>query len=231
MANHETRAYILHVRPYRETSCLIDALTDQGERIHLISRGGRKRFGGLMQPFNQLFLHWQQRSNLGTLKSLEAEGPPIFLNGDALSCGLYLNELLTRALKEADPHPELYELYHATLNALSGLETLEQIEAYLRCFELHLLSSLGYGVDLSTDSLDRLIDPALFYTYQQDRGLSPCQSRSTNTFQGRSLIALASGPNTLMNTPEARRDAKRLLRTLLAPILGDKPLRSRALFV
>ena len=35
-------AYILHTRPYRDTSLLIDAFTESHGRISLIAKGGRE---------------------------------------------------------------------------------------------------------------------------------------------------------------------------------------------
>ncbi len=48
-------AYILHHRPYRETSLLLDVLTHDHGRIGLIAKGVRKQrspLRALLQPFN-----------------------------------------------------------------------------------------------------------------------------------------------------------------------------------
>ena len=48
-------AYILHSRPYRDSSLLLEALTAEQGRISLVARGARRRSrggsaGALLQP-------------------------------------------------------------------------------------------------------------------------------------------------------------------------------------
>ena len=58
----------------------------------------------------------------------------------------YLNELLLKLTTRHDPLPELFDHYHATLEALRGGAPLEPA---LRLFEKRLLEILGYGLDLT----------------------------------------------------------------------------------
>ena len=62
--SHDTRriidepAYVLHARPYRETSAIIDLLTLQHGRFSVVARGARasRRGGGQPQPFGRLLV-------------------------------------------------------------------------------------------------------------------------------------------------------------------------------
>ena len=88
-------AYVLHARPWRETSLLLEWLTREHGRIGLVAggvRGARPRGGGraVLEPFHLLALDFLLRGELGTLTAVEA-GVPLPLAGDALLAGLYLN--------------------------------------------------------------------------------------------------------------------------------------------
>src|SRR5512138_566209 len=103
-------AYLLHRRPYRETSLLIEAFTAGSGRIALIAkgaRGGRKGNAAILQPFQPLLISWTQRGEVGTLTAVEPREQALALHGTTLFSGFYLNELLMRLLARNDPHPEL----------------------------------------------------------------------------------------------------------------------------
>src|ERR1051326_3923159 len=115
-------SYLLSVRPYRETSALVEALTRGYGRIGVVARGARgpkSRLRGVLQPFRRVLLSWSERGELGTLSAAELEGgvPP---DGEAVLSGWYLNELLLRLLPRRDPHPEVFDDYAAALAALGG---------------------------------------------------------------------------------------------------------------
>lgn len=224
--SEQANAFILHARPYRETSYLVDVLTDVGERFRLLSRGGRKRFSELLLPFAPLYINWNPGESLGSLRTVEAAGAAIHLQGDTLPCGLYINELMLRMLAEHDPYPELYTLYSSTLNALALSQEIADIEALLRVFEWQLLDSLGYGLNLdaSTIAADR------HYRISRDYGLIEVAPTDIDHISGHSLLALLTGVDALRSTSDARRQTKQLMRRLLSPHLGQKPLSSRALF-
>ena len=54
-------SYVLHSRPYRDTSALLEVFTAEQGRISLVARGARRKTrggsgGALLQPFNPLLL-------------------------------------------------------------------------------------------------------------------------------------------------------------------------------
>ncbi len=225
-------AYVLHSRPYRDSSALLEVFTAQQGRISLLARGARRRTrggasGALLQPFMPLLLSFSGRAELKNLGATESAGPARMLRGERLFSGLYLNELLVRLLHRYDPHPQLFAAYGATLEALAGSEPVDDS---LRRFEFTLLGELGYGFSLDMDGLSgEAVQDGHWYHYHPDWGLvarGPGVDSAQPAFAGAQLLAMAAGGF----GGQARGTAKRLLRQVLAAHLGEAPLRSRELF-
>lgn len=222
-------AFVLHTRPYRDTSAIIEAFSRHWGRVGVVGRGvrgPRSRLRGLLQPFTALLLSWSARGELGTLTGAEAQSAPLRLAGAQVAAGFYLNELIVRLLRRDDPHPALFDAYRAALAALAGGGDLA---SPLRLFEKRMLEEIGYGLTLDHDSRGEPVDPAAWYQVETE-GLPvrmPASGRDDGVYPGSSLLALAAeGPLDAV----AAADAKRLLRTALQPHLGSRPLKSRELY-
>jgi DNA repair protein RecO (recombination protein O) len=214
---------ILHRRPWRETSLWLEVFTLDLGKVALLAKGARRRKqSGALQPFQPLWLCWRGKSELGALSAAEVCQPGFPLVGSALYCGLYLNELLCRLLKRYDPHPALYGAY---LKTLADLSLGHELEACLRRFEVQLLTEIGYGLILDHEvEYGAKIDPDACYRYDPERGpLLDAQG----WLHGRTLLALRQGH---LESPEVRREAKRLLRQLIDYRLEGQKLASRMLF-
>lgn len=218
-------AYLLHRRAYRETSLLLEALSEEYGKVALIAKGVRRsaRNGGrLLEPFRLLHLSWVGGGEMHTLTGVEAAEPCGGLAGERLYCGFYLNELLYYLLPRADPVPGVFHLYREMLEVMAGGET---IEPALRIFELRLLQELGYGLQLSHEADTGLpIDPAKAYRYLIDAG---AVAAGDANLSGATLVGLAQ--RKLDNT-RALREAKYLLRRVIEHHLGGRVLKSRTLF-
>jgi DNA repair protein RecO (recombination protein O) len=216
-------AYVLHSRAYRESSALVDFLTPQG-RLRAVLRSARGKAGTLARPFVPLEVEFRGRGELKNVGRMESAGLSLWLSGDALFSGLYLNELLIRLLPAEDPLPALFDHYAATLQALAAGLALEPL---LRSFEWRLLDELGYGFALDADiNGDPLAEEGL-YRLQVDAGLERVYLFQPGLFQGQALLAMAEAD---WNAPGALSAAKRLMRQALAVHLGGRPLVSRELF-
>ncbi|HXZ46131.1 MAG TPA: DNA repair protein RecO [Pseudolabrys sp.] len=234
MRIHQEPAFVLHHRDYSETSLLLEAFTSRHGRIGLIAKGARRassRVRGVLKPFQRLSIGWSGKGDLAVLTGAEPVGPALALDGPALYCAFYMNEVLLRLLHRHDPHEALFEVYHATLQRLRPDNSHETV---LRIFEKHLLKELGYGLVLDHDIADKQpIDALAVYEYILDRGpvrvAHPEHNRPAEGIRvhGASLLALAQEK---LNDHETRRDAKALMRAALAQHLGDRPLHSRKLF-
>ena len=223
--------YVLHSRPWRETSLIVEAFTREHGRVGLVARGvrqARSRFRGLLLPFRQLLLSWSGRGELPTLTGVDVEGPVRALRGRALFSGFYLNELLLKLLPRDDAHPALFEDYRRAVEDLGGDGVVDGV---LRTFEKGLLDALGYGptLDRAADTGDP-VSPDRRYRYVPERG--PVESSEADegpVVSGRTLLALAGGRLDRGDDRE-RTEARRLMRAILAPHLGPRPLGSRELF-
>ncbi len=223
-------AFLLHQRPYRESSALLEVFTEHHGRIGLIARGvrsARSKQRGDLQPFRPLRLSWQGRGELGTLTSVEADGALNRLQGKALYSAFYLNELLMRLLTRHDPHAALFGYYRDALHRLAGSA---QLEAILRVFEMRLLQEAGYALQLDCEAHSgEALRANARYDYHLESGPQALSGDSPGgfVFSGASLMAMARED---LAEAAVLADAKRLLRAALKLYLGDKPLKSRELF-
>ncbi len=222
-------AYVLHTLPWRETSLLVEVLTRDHGRLALMARGARRPRSpvrGLLRAFQPLQLEWFGKAELRTMSQAEWATFQPLLDGQALYCGLYLNELMLRLLARDDPHPGLYDAYAETLMALAAVGGEGVV---LRRFELRLLKELGYGLQLTLDADSaRPLDPAAWYTFDPEQGPRIAAARSNAVqFSGRALCAMAADDWT---EPTTAVQAKALMRHVLAFHLGHQDLHTRKLF-
>ncbi len=222
-------AFVLHSRPYRETSQLVEVFCASG-RVSLVARGSRRPrspLRALLQPFMPIELAWQGQRGLKTLIAAEPLGTPIALREVALYSGLYLNELLYYLLEPDTTYPVLFSAYQQSLDWLARLEAPEPV---LRQFELLLLDELGYGVDFSCDAhTGAAIEPDGVYLYLAECGFvrHTAERPTREGFRGSDLQAMACRHFSDVQQLQA---AKRFCRLALHPHLGNRPLKSRELF-
>ena len=223
-------SYILHGRPFRETSLLLEALSNSHGRVGLVARGARgsrSRWKNLLQPFRPLLLSWNQKGELGTLTGADQVASPPALEGGALFCGLYANELTTRFLQRQDSHPGFFDVYRELVGQLSAGELSQPL---LRTFEARLLKSAGFGLQLEHEhgTSEEIIKSA-WYIYEPETGPRRSEydeSRAKELVSGEALLALKSG----IIEDRHLRELKALMRKLIRYHLGGKPLNSQALF-
>ena len=221
-----TPGYLLHHRPWRDTSRILEVLTREHGRLTLFARavrGPRAKLAPILQPFQPLLLSFSGRGEAPQLTAAERAAQCAPLPPASLLAGFYLNELLIRLTTRHDPLPELYDAYDGTLARLRAAEALEPC---LRLFEKRLLELLGYGVDLSCESASgEPLHPDGYYHFRAGHGLIRAGERAAGALAGRSLLALAreelSGARTL-------EDARRLLQAALGACLEGRPLATRA---
>ena len=225
-------AYILHTRPYRETSVLVDLFTPDYGLIRCMARGVKKNMskGQSLQPFTLYDIFFHGDSDLKTLDKYESQGLPIELSGDSLFSGFYINELVLRALRsETDMEDELlFEAYEQALNSLNQLS----LEYCLRQFELILLEHLGQSYEWNMDfKTADFVDAGSHYGFFVEQGMARVShmyaaKNPQLCFLGADLIQLS---NHDLSQDSTLKMAKRLLRLALRPIIGYKPIQARQL--
>ncbi|MDB5988389.1 MAG: recO [Nevskia sp.] len=211
-------AYLLSQRPYRETSQLVEAFTANHGRIGLVARGVRgpkAKQRGVLRPFAPLLLSWTSVGDLGTLTGAERAGMALPLSGERIFFGWYLNELLLRLLQRHVPHEELYAVYQTALAQLPASD--QGAEAALRIFEKRLLGELGYAPPLAAT-----FEAGRRYRFDgEHEAFAIAADDDMRAYAGQDLIALR---DERLDTRDALRAARRLLRAALARQLGGREL-------
>lgn len=224
-----TQSFVLHARPFKETSLILELFTLDHGRCNVLARGVRgnkknhKR--ALLQPFQPLVVSWVGRSDLKTLKDFEASSQSYPLSGIPSLSGLYMNELMLKLLIQWDPHPDIYHSYQSALLRLSQQETPSIV---LREFELALIEELGYGIDWQCDIQGETIEPELDYGFIPQQGfvLLPQAPKGSLKAQGKHIIAIAEHD---WQQTGSLALARKVCRTLIDPLVGYKELNSRKL--
>ena len=223
-------AYILHHRPFRDSSQILDVITLDHGKLSLVargSRGGRSRLKGVLRPFMPLAISWVQRSDLGTLTGAEVRGMPLKLVGDNLLSGFYVNELVMHFLHRHDPQPEIFDAYGKTITALAAADS---VAACLRHFEIELLRHVGYAMNFEYESGSHdQLQAEQHYEYRFEQGPVPVQrSDGAMVFSGAELLAIGAHR---FDDPAVLRASNRLLREVIGFHLGGKELKSRKVLV
>lgn len=225
--------YVLHTYPFKETSLVVELFSKDFGRIAAVAKGARRprsAMRGMLQSFQTLSGAWSGKNELRTLHSLDWSAGLLLLQGEALMCGFYLNELLLRLLPREDAHEDLFDYYTQTLQTLM---TAKDLANTLRKFELTMLQEMGYAVPLTHDENEVEIDPERTYRYEADYGAnlsSDTLSTTQNGVQllGKTMLDMAQGDYSSVQT---KLQSKQLMRYLLAHYLGDKPLHTRQLLI
>ncbi|MEO8333183.1 MAG: DNA repair protein RecO [Gallionella sp.] len=221
-------AFVLHSYPFRETSLILDVFSRSHGRLAIVARGARRPrsvLRGILMNFQPLTLSWFGKGEVRTLHSAEWQGGQPYLQGTALMCGFYLNELLINLLARDDPHQGLFDYYRTTLQRLAHQT---DHAATLRCFEKHLLQELGYALVLEREAgSDKAVQAELCYRYVVERGVLPdANAPSGVPVQGKTLLDMAMDDYA---DPATAQQSKQLMRVLLNHHLGGKTLHTREL--
>ncbi len=218
-------AWLLHHRPWSDTSRVLELVTRDHGRVTLFAHGSRRPkspWRGLLRPFLPLVVSWTGRADGGTLTAAESAGAAPALPPDRLMSGFYLNELLLKLLPREDRHERLFDAYG---EALAGLAAAGGRQP-LRAFERVLLEELGYGLELGAVAAGgEKLDPDRYYHFEPGRGLLAIRDAdAADAFRGRDLLAVARGE---LGEPRALAAARRIYGAAIAHCLEGRGLASR----
>ncbi|MFA7240129.1 MAG: DNA repair protein RecO [Sulfuricellaceae bacterium] len=219
-------AYVLHAYPFRETSLVVEVFSRNFGRLAMVARGARRprsAVRGLLAPFQPLHLAWFGKSELRTLHAAEWQGGQPLLQGQALICGFYLNELLLKLLAREDPHERLFLHYR---DALQELAHDADHAAVLRRFETRLLKELGYALTLDCEAESgQAVESERLYHYVFEHGpVLRGGGRDSVQLHGKTLLDMAADD---YRDPTTQQQSKMLMRALLNHYLGDQTLHTR----
>lgn len=220
--------WVIHRRPWRESSLLVEFFAREQGRVGLVAKGARSArsaWRGLAEPFTPLVASWSRRGDMGTLTSLESAGPRHVLAGRALWCGLYVNELLLRLLQRDDPHPGVFDACRIVFRGLAVGEEAQSL--LLRRFELALLQGMGVAPDFRFDAASgQAIEPGGLYHLQPEVGFVPVGRSGAGVFSGAAIVAIEAGST---DDRETAREMRELMRMLIDHHLAGRELASRRL--
>jgi DNA repair protein RecO (recombination protein O) len=221
--------FVLHARPWRETSLLVEVLCAGHGRLGLVARGvmGPRRhvLRAALQPLQLIRFEAVLAGELAQLRSAEALDAAPVLAGDALLAAFYVNELILRLVPRQDPLPELLDAY---AQVRDGLRQAHGLAWTLRRFERDLLQALGLGLEFHCDGDGQAIDPAARYRLDPEHGprrlLSDRGSHDRNAAAtGQGLLALAADR---LPGPADLASLRLPMRAVLAHHLGARGLKS-----
>ncbi|MEC7929264.1 MAG: DNA repair protein RecO [Pseudomonadota bacterium] len=223
-------AFVLHTRPYQETSILVDFFTRSYGRLNAIAKGAKKPKSPLrsvLTPASKLSVSLSGKSELKTLSSVEIIDHFPINNGVSFNSIVYVNELIIKATEKEDPHLVIFDNYEILLKKLSYQSDQVYLEENLRNFELNLLQEMGYGIDLSRDAeTNKKIEEGFFYRFYPDKGfaIEKGNLNSEKSFSGLDIINFKKGN---FEKKETRDSSKIIMRMALDFHLGNKTLNIR----
>ena len=229
MRNEVLHGYLIHHRKYRERSHIVHLFTQEHGRVDGILRQTPP------PQYQPICLQASGKSELKNFTKLEIVNQPIFFFGDAFFSGFYLNEILLRLCPLEVQMEQSFAQYAHTLTQLQHLaqqanpnQFLKQI---LRQFEHELLEDLGYALDFSTDANQLEIQASLNYIFQLNEGFIPTAQASRATLNGQQILSMCQYEKGRDFGLEQLQLLTKLYRQMISSLLGDRPLKSRQLWI
>lgn len=217
-------AFVLHARAWRETSFIVDVLTQDYGRLALVARGmtGAKKHNqrAALQPMQFVRLDYQLKGEMASMQQVETLDVAPRLQGDYLLATFYIHELLLKLLPRQDAANDVFELYQQTRNRLALGDSLAWT---LRRFERDLLQAIGVGFAFDIAHDGQACDPAARYRLDVEHGPVRDSRHSNGSVSGAALIALA---NDEMPVNDQLQELRGALRSLIKDQLGNIELKS-----
>lgn len=228
----QDHAYVLHVKPYRETSAIVRVLTRQHGLVAGVVKGvyaknkKAQQLRSCLQPASEIEVEWlQQAASLKTFTQLDLSAQAQLPTTKAFLCLTYANELTLKLCEDEQTLPELFPAYSRMLELLQHEDLLETA---LRIFEVSLLSLLGIMIDLSWDmQKQQQVDAQLLYTIEPEQGVREAHADDRFCCRGEVLLALSRYE---LASPDVLPYAKVITRMLLQHALGGRELNSRKMY-
>ncbi|NOQ65090.1 MAG: DNA repair protein RecO [Methyloprofundus sp.] len=216
--------FLLHQYDYQDSSLILDVFTHVAGRVSVVAKGVKQQkspYLGLLRPFVPINISYFGTGSLKTLGNIEQGNAEFILAGNNTYCGFYLNELIRYLIPSGEPYPDVFVNY---LSCLQVLKTSHKVESALRTFEIQLIQSLGYGLNLECDVITgKAIQAEENYRYMLEQGATlDC----AGALKGTTLIAMHRQS---YSEQSQLNQAKWLMRQVIDFHLQGKILHSRQL--
>ncbi len=166
---------LLAVRAHGESSAIIETLTrDHGRHVGLVRGGKGAKLSPVLQPGTQLSLEWRARlaEHPGQLhiEPVRSRAAAIMADRTALAALNAIGALLVTLLPEREPNSEIYDRTVALADALAA--GAWDWPARYAHWELALLATLGFGLDLSTCGATGVTEDLVYVSPRTGRAVS-----------------------------------------------------------
>ncbi len=219
---------LLSVKRHGETGAVIEALTAaHGRHAGLVMGGGGVKLSAVLQPGATLQLDWRARldDHLGVyrVEPLRSRAAPIMADRGRLAGLNAMAAMLLTLVAEREPDATLYANTTVLADALAG-EDPRWPATYAR-WELALLASLGFGLDLTRCAATGLRSDLGFVSPRTGRAVS----RTAGSAWADKLLPLPAfligrGPITMGAVREALRLTGYFFETWLLPAFAQEAL-------
>ena len=169
---------VLSARKHGETSLIVQLLTEQhGRHAGLVRGGASSRARGMYQPGNLVTAHWRARlaEHLGnyTCELVTGSAAALLDHGGKLAALSAACALAESALAEREAHADVFASFAALIETLSDAPPMGTPWSadYVR-FELDLLASLGFGLDLARCAATGTNDDLAYVSPKTGRAVS-----------------------------------------------------------
>jgi len=168
------KAVVLGSREFGEGGAIVSVLSYQYGHVKAMVKGAKsKRLRGVYEIGNVVEVVWRGRlaDQLGYFQAelLDSVMAVVFQDRKRIVLLGAIGELLVETLAEREPFPAVYEMVLDLLAALRADVAWESL--YVR-FEISLLQSLGYGLDLSCCAATGVNDNLIYVSPKTGRAVS-----------------------------------------------------------
>jgi len=171
---------ILSARRHGETSAIVTLLTHaRGAHAGLVKGGFSKRKRSGIEPGNRVHATWRARlaEHLGNfqLETTHSYGAELLDSPNRLAGMAAALAVCAAALPEREPHPELFEVLGALLDAMEHDDIRGHVEGWGSLYvkwELGLLQELGFRLDLDHCAATGTSDDLIWVSPKSARAVS-----------------------------------------------------------
>ena len=222
MRNNLISSFIIHSRPYGETSMIFDILTKEKGLVSVLAKGiKQKKDLSILQPSRELLLNFTN-ANLPILTKYEIFGTDNLINAKFLLEILYFNELIYKFTPRNEPCSSLYDLYKSYVEYIKNTEDSSDI--IIVGFEVLFLREIGYEITLD-HSLEGSINPEKYYSYNYQVGFKEIENNKSLdiSITGVDLLNLIRHKFSLISELNK---VRRINKGIINRLVGEKKIKS-----
>src|SRR5438552_13206021 len=168
------RAFVLNARRHGESAAIVELLTGEHGRHAGLVRGGQSpKLRAVLQPGSEVTAVWRGRlsEHLGTIacELVRPHAAGLLDDPDRLAGLTAAAALVTAALPEREPYPDVFASFEGLLRAL---DSAADWPARYVGWERDLLAGLGFGLDLGRCAVSGVTTDLAYVSPRTGRAVS-----------------------------------------------------------